>query len=47
MYIYMYIYIPVQTLLVYFTNRHLHQNLACGAHSQFNNDDLLQNVDWN
>ena len=22
-------------------------NLACGAHFQFNNDDLFENVDWN
>ena len=41
------IYIPVQTLLVYFRNRHLYQNLACGAHFQFNNHDLFENVDWN
>ena len=43
----MYIYILVQTLLVYFRNRHRQQNLACGAHVQFNNHDLFENVDWN
>ena len=26
---------------------HLYQNLACGALFQFNNHDLLENVDWN
>ena len=24
-----------------------YQNLACGAHSQFNNHDLFEKVDWN
>ena len=42
-----YIYISVQTLLVYFWNRHFYQNLVCGAHVQFNNPDLLESVDWN
>ena len=47
-YIYIYIlYIPVWTLLVYFRNRHLYQDLACGAHFQFNNHELFENVDWN
>ena len=48
-YIYQYIYIciPVWTLLVYFKNRYLYQNLACGAHFQFNSHDLFGNVDWN
>ena len=42
-YIYIYIYyFPVQTLLVYFRNRHSYQNLTCGAHH-----DLFENVDWN
>ena len=43
--IYIYIYIPGQT--VYFRNRYLHQNLACGAYFQFNNHDLFEKVDWN
>ena len=52
MHIYIYIYIykyscSVQRLIIYFRNRHLYQNLACGAHFQFNNHDLLENVDWN
>ena len=42
----MYIY-SCSDMLVYFRNRHLYQNLACGAHVQFNNPDLLENVDWN
>ena len=47
MYIYIYIYIPGQTLLVYFRNRYLHQNLACGAYFQCKNQDLFEKVDWN
>ena len=39
------IYPSFQTLLVYFRNRHLYQNLACRAHFQFNNHDLFENVD--
>ena len=45
--IYIYIYIYIYALLVYFKNRHLYQDLACGAHFQFNNHDLFENVDWN
>ena len=28
-------------MLVYFRNRHLYQNLACGAHFQFNNHTIM------
>ena len=45
-YIYIYYY-PVQTVLVYFRNRHSYQNLTCGANFQFSNHDLFENVDWN
>ena len=58
MYIYIYIYIYVyiskdtcfvlsRTILVYFRNRPLYQNLACGTRFQFNNHDLFENVDRN
>ena len=47
MYIYIYIFIPVQTLLIYFRNRHLYQNLACGAHFQFNNHGFFENLKLN
>ena len=43
----MYIYSCSDIASLYFRNRHLYQNLACGAHFQFNNHDLFENVDWN
>ena len=56
-YIYIYIlYIYIYTYIIhscsditslYFRRGDLHQNLACGAHFQFNNHDLFKNADWN
>ena len=31
----------------HFRNRHLYQNLACGAHFLFKDHDLFENVEWN
>ena len=47
MYTHIYTCIPVQALLFYFRKRHIYQDLACGAHFQFNNHDLFENVDLN
>ena len=31
--------------LIVFTHK-FYQNLACGTHFQFNNDELFERVDW-
>ena len=56
-YIYIYTYIYIYNIYIihscsditslYFRRGDLHQNLACGAHFQFNNHDLFKNADWN